>query len=300
MSEMEMPRPAKTGASNETHTNEFDPNYNAGDHQVTGTQAVYSFASPQYWEKGWRCPLPLKPRSKKDGLPAGFSGTNGVDTSYADVLEFCELRAVDANITLRLPDDGDTPLIGIDVDNYDGKNGAATLAEAERRWGVGPRSTSRDDGINGIRIFRVPPGLEFDTLIKFPELGLSDIEIIQKKHRHIVAWPSIHPEARIYQWRDHNNRIIEIPNVTDFPELPAEWIQGLGGKPKGLRPGAGTHLEPAQIDQIIDDALTSGQPSARVGYRLSDAVEALKGSSRFDNTRTHVAALLRGCVPTPV
>jgi hypothetical protein len=45
----------------------------------------------------------------------------------------------DGNIAVRL---GDT-VIGIDVDDYDGKGGGKTLAEAQRRWGALPPSPPR-------------------------------------------------------------------------------------------------------------------------------------------------------------
>ena len=89
-------------------------------------------------------------------------------------------------------------LIGIDVDAYDAKTGGRTLKEAESRWGPLPptwRSTARvDDDVSGIRVFRVPVGVFFRSVIQFKNLELADIEIIQPHHRYVTAWPSIHPE----------------------------------------------------------------------------------------------------------
>src|SRR5262249_51610384 len=89
------------------------------------------------------------------------------------------------NLAIRLPAD----VIGIDVDACDGKTGAPTIAEAEKRWGelpYSPRSTSRNgDYRSGIRLYRIPPGLELVDRIEFPELGIGDIEIIQHHHGYV-------------------------------------------------------------------------------------------------------------------
>ena len=124
------------------------------------------------------------------------------------------------NLALRLPDG----VIGIDVDAYDAKTGAATLAEAERRWGKLPptyRSTSRDDGISGIRLYRVPPGTQLQTVIRFPELGIGDIEIVQRHHRYVMCWPSIHPNGNRYRWIAEIDGSImdQPPAVDDVPYL---------------------------------------------------------------------------------
>jgi hypothetical protein len=80
-------------------------------------------------------------------------------------------------------------LVGIDVDAYDTKTGGQTLKEAETRWGPLPttyRSSARDDDpVSGIRIFRVPEGVLFKGVIKFDELAIGDIEIVQPHHRFI-------------------------------------------------------------------------------------------------------------------
>jgi hypothetical protein len=50
----------------------------------------------------------------------------------------------------------------------------ATLGEGQKRWGALPptyRSTSRGDGVSGIRLYRVPPGIKFSEN-RFDELGL--------------------------------------------------------------------------------------------------------------------------------
>jgi hypothetical protein len=187
---------------------------------------VYAAAYPVYRDLGWTGTIKLKARTKGEDengrptVPAGFTGRNGADPSGADCHAWAE-EEPNGNIAIRLPDG----VIGIDVDHYGTKNGGATLEEAEKRWGKLPptyRSTSRDDGISGIRLYRIPPGIELADRITFPELGLGGIEIIQRHHRFVVCWPSIHPEGRQYKWiAEIDGSIMEQPPALgDLPYLP--------------------------------------------------------------------------------
>ncbi len=109
------------------------------------------------------------------------------------MLQWAELYP-DGNIALRLPDG----VVGIDVDHYGDKTGGDTIAEHENRWGrlpAAPLTTSRADGLSGIRLYRVPPGTRL--------VGeLPDVEIIQPHHRYAIVSPSVHPEGRAYRWLD--------------------------------------------------------------------------------------------------
>ena len=83
----------------------------------------YGAAAVDYWTAGWRGVLPLPAKAKK-WPDKGFTGANGVDPSRADIQTWIENGRANSNIVLRLPDD----VIGIDVDCYGGKQGAATIA----------------------------------------------------------------------------------------------------------------------------------------------------------------------------
>jgi hypothetical protein len=187
---------------------------------------IYAAAYPIYRDRGWTGTIKLKSRTKgtdengRPTVPAGFTGRNGGDPSGADCHAWAE-EEPDGNIAIRLPDG----VIGIDVDAYNGKTGGQTLAEAEKRWGKLPptyRSTSRDDGISGIRLYRIPTGIELADRITFPDLGLGGIEIIQRHHRFVVCWPSIHPEGRQYKWIAEIDGSImdQPPALDDLPYLP--------------------------------------------------------------------------------
>ncbi len=175
-----------------------------------------------YWAAGWRGVLPLPYKAKKNP-PAGFTGSTGIDPSYPD----CATWAMDGdrNICLRMP----AHVIGIDVDAYGDKAGALTLAAKEEQWGPLPatwRSTSRDDGVSGIRLYRVPEGLKWPG-----EVG-AGIETVRRDHRYVVCWPSIHPDTgSTYRWIDPDGLVAAhgIPDPDTLPWLPDAWVDGLTG-----------------------------------------------------------------------
>lgn len=244
----------------------------------------YADAAQVYFEKGWRGVLPLN-RGTKWPPPKGFTGYDGADPSFADILQWSELYP-QGNLCLRLPEG----IIGIDVDAYGAKTGAAAFSEAVRRWGPlpeGPQSSSRnEDLVSGLRLFRVPAGTLLETVIVFPELSIGDIEVIQRHHRYVVCWPSVHPEGRDYWWRNSKGQLLGIPELSDIPALPQRWIDGLKLTPRSLDLSA-------EFD--TRQALTTGEPSPTVQARLAMAIKELNlpGMSRHDTCCRHVLAILR-------
>lgn len=242
---------------------------------------VYGTAAPLYWQLGWRGPLPLPP-AKKWPPPDGFTGHDGVDPSYADVTSWTEDRPAH-NVALRLPAD----VVGIDVDSYADKRGGETLAEAEKRWGTLPDtviSTSRDDGVSGIRLYRVPDGYVIRrSVIRFGDLG--DIEIVRRGHRYATVAPSVHPSGAQYRWIDGSTWTeVGMPAPGELAMLPAAWAEALA---EGAEPTPAGDPSTVQI--------TGGEPSHTVAARLEQAVGDLQGGagSRFDSTRDHALALVR-------
>lgn len=180
----------------------------------------YGTAAVTYWSAGWHAPLPLPPR-KKALPPSGYTGAAGAWPSYADVYAWAEDKA-DGNIGLRMPPN----VIGIDVDAYGDKLGAQTLAIHEGMYGPLPatwRSSSRDDGVSGIGLFRVPEGLAWPG-----ELTGGGVEIIQTRHRYAVVWPSEHPAGGTYRWINSDGLVsTALPDPDALPMLPDEWVTGL-------------------------------------------------------------------------
>jgi hypothetical protein len=183
------------------------------------------------------------------------------------------------NLGLRLPDN----VIGIDIDNYGNKKGAAILAEAEKRWGTLPStwiSSARDFIPNGTRLYRIPEGYRAIDRITFPDKNLHDgIDIIQHEHRYMVVAPSVHPDlARQYQWVDTSGLVTdELPSPATLPELPRMWLEGL----KILGPGreradidlrkalqdmqfsSNGHIAPELIERTEAAALALYEPNAK-------------------------------------
>ncbi len=140
------------------------------------------------------------------------------------------LEYAEANVALRA--DG---WIGIDVDAYDGKRGAETLAALEAELGELPTtisSTSRGrDQPSRIWLYRVPRDLHFVT-------RFDGIEIIQYSHRYAVVAPSIHPDTgRAYEWFGYEGEPLdEFPSLDDLEELPEAWLNRLA-VPDEAHPG---------------------------------------------------------------
>ena len=140
------------------------------------------------------------------------------------------------NIALRLPDG----VIGIDLDLYPDPTKDHPAVERLAAWDAlvsslgplpeSPRATSRNDGISGIRLYRVPAGWKAAGILPVapvcvghplldgrearPGDLVSPGEVIQHHHRYLVAPPSVHPSGRRYRWHDGN-----LPAVSTLPLL---------------------------------------------------------------------------------
>lgn len=146
--------------------------------------------------------------------------------TMAEVRKWSRLHP-DANIAARLPRD----VIGIDVDAYGDKPGEESLARLEEQLGPLPAtimSTSRDDWVSGIRLFRVPQ--QYWSVI-WPGKAGEGIDIIWHGNRYMIVWPSIHPSTGLsYRWYDQNDdRTLDelsiVPDLSDdwLPDFPKDW-----------------------------------------------------------------------------
>jgi hypothetical protein len=248
------------------------------------TTSPYADAFDAYWRAGWRGILPL-PHGQKTPPPEGYTGYGGLEPSYPD----CAAWAEDGihNIALRLP----PTVIGLDVDAYDDKPGGETLHRLIGIHGPLPPtylSTSRGDGMSGIRLYRVPPGTSFPT-------KLPGIELIQNYHRYAVVWPSRHPNGQLYQWIDETTGQPSItpPSVSAIPELPAAWVNGL--VVEGKQQAEKANLNIGQAAEILAH-MREGEPCRHI---LSAAGKAVAGGDRHDSYNEALLAVLgygrRGC-----
>lgn len=256
----------------------------------------YENAAGAYFKAGWS-PLPL-PVGEKFPPPVGFTGQKGRAASAAEVKSWVE-RKGDGNVALRMPPN----LIGIDVDNYDGKAGARVIEEAEGRWGPLPatwRTTSRTDGISGIRLYRIPKGLAWPG-----QVG-PGVELCRWDHRYVIVSPSIHDKTGDqYHWfTPGGNQATgaavegadwEFPELDDLPELPKSWVEGLtSGKTWTEREEE--DLDPAEVNAWILDR-PDGEPCEKMQRTLdmwmSKVSAAGEDGGAHDAARDGTWALLR-------
>lgn len=223
--------------------------------------AVYGAAAPIYLEAGWDGVLYLPPGEKWQP-PTGYTGRDGKFPTAAQVDLWARLNSR-GNLALRLPDG----IIGIDVDHYDAKRGADTLAELEAKYGPLPATwiSSARELPSGIRMFRVPPGTELDG-----KAG-DDIDIIQRHHRYICAWPSTNPKAGAsqYRWRNPAGEIVDRPPRPDeIPDLPTAWLEGLSVG--HADPGGVQEEHHDQRDEEHHDQVRSHAVDRALAHHLAD------------------------------
>ena len=153
------------------------------------------------------------------------------------------------NVALRLP----PGVLGIDVDAYGEKVGAASIATAEAELGPLPATwiaTSRPGTPAGIRLYRVPEGLTWR--------GLRDVDPIHAGVRYVTAAPSIHPATgNAYVWLDPDGTMYgdaeALPRAEELPELPTAWVDYLS-RPATTSANAG----PVDADTVA--AAIAGMP----------------------------------------
>lgn len=223
-----------------TQTNGTRP---GGSSDGPGAQQVYSSsipknpyqsAAPGYFKFGWVDAIPMNGKPGQGKLPgvSGFTGYEGKPVGYVQMMEWVESYMGGRNIGLRMPEH----VVGIDVDDYDGKTGGKSWAAAVAALGEPPATystTSRGpDQQARIRLYRLPigrtpyRGVEKEFGKRFGE----DVEIIHRGWRHIMVYPSIHPTTgAVYRWYDQDGLVMvrSAPAVADLPELPEAWVDFL-------------------------------------------------------------------------
>jgi putative DNA primase/helicase len=235
----------------------------------------YGDAWRPYLAAGY-APLPLPPKEKHPP-PFGWTGGSKANSGKLPDKGQCETWEKNGfgpwkagNIALRLPVD----VIGIDVDMYEDKEGRASLAAAEERWGPLPvtaMSSSRSDG-SGIRLFTVPAGLAWAS-----EIG-SGIEIIRWDHRYAVVFPSVHPNGAEYLWlasdtlqpydRDW------LPGVDELGALPDAWVEGLTNGRTEWKRREEAELTPDEVTSWLD-ARENGTRCAEMTGTVGRGVAAI-------------------------
>jgi hypothetical protein len=246
----------------------------------------YRTGAPLYLQAGWTGVLPLPPR-KKSPPPTGYTGWNGKDPTPKMIEMWMAENVGDyqaaSNIAIHMPGG----VVGIDVDHYGGKTGGTTLAKLEEELVPLPPthiSTARNDGVSGIRWYRVEPGL------RWPTGPGKDIEFIHKGHQYAVVWPSVHPSGGRYIWVDqHSGDESPPPNDDQLAWMPDEWqLRFTGGLLREEQPEyrAATEAERGQC-------LTEGEPCKATSNALAKYQDRVVAAARHDSMIKTVMALVR-------
>lgn len=176
----------------------------------------FGIFAPVYLANGFK---PFPARDKKP-LVSGATGHDGVIT--LDKVNDWISTHHDAHLCIRAEG-----WIGVDVDNYDGKQGGAQLEALESKLGVLPEtytSTARGRFSKSRQYFyRVP-----DDIPRKSRLA-RDIEIIQRCHRYAAVFPTFHRGTGTnYSWYHPDGTLSEsIPRLQDFARLPESWLEFL-------------------------------------------------------------------------
>lgn len=244
----------------------------------------YGKYAATYVRMGW--PVFPLPDAAKFPPPNGRTGRNGRNATLEEV-EAEALTNPDGNVAVRVTGG----MIGIDVDAYDGKPGAETLAALVSELGPLPPTvltSSRNDGVSGIRFFRVPEGVEFIT-------KLPGIEIVQTHHRYALVWPSTHDKTGDrYMWLDSETRevVAVIPHRDNVPELPSAWLDRLtAGGESNVSKAA---VEKTELDRSLAAWCGKGEPCSHMRSVINDFRRHVSdGEARHDSALQAQLAIVR-------
>lgn len=228
----------------------------------------YGQAALTYYSRGWTDVFPVGSDTDplaKSPVPVGVTGYEAGPVGWERIKRGTLTRAAIRNLGVRMP----RQVIALDVDEYDGHEGGATLKAAEAYLGDLPatyRNTARGTGDAGHRFYRTGmgrvaiPGAE-EILAK--AYG-PNIDILHYGRRYAVVWPSLNPSADLapYRWYSPAGDVLDgpPPRVIDLPVLPAAWQQLLTapvGSPAATWSGGGSRRSRAAADGVTeaDDGL---------------------------------------------
>jgi|GEM_PF-1037370 len=190
-------------------------------------------------------PLPL-PAGRKKPPPTGYIGHDGIVATTDQLTAWSHApKYRDANVcvwfgTTVTVHDKAHQLVGIDVDHYDAKHGGDQLAELIAQFGPPSdretwTSSSRTDGVSGIRWFLAPVIDDDGKRVTFGSKADSDVDVVWHGHKYAVVWPSLHPEGGRYWWfppgvaPDDAGRAAWVESDTlpcpeAFPILSPPWV----------------------------------------------------------------------------
>ena len=259
----------------------------------------YGDAALAYIRAGWPEVLPIWKGGVRDKQPM-VRGYHGREGTWPDetTSKMWSNRYARANIALRLP----RWIIGLDVDHYSDKYGGDSLAELQDELGPLPGtivSTSRDDGVSGIRLFMVPGDYVGSA---WPSQAAVDIDMITWYERYVIVAPSVHKSGKVYRWYRQHGTYKELREVrnpyklcapTSVAVLPVEWCEylaGLAGSGNGK--WEGSKFDGSARQWLIDYG--EGRPCRYVESVIVRKLEDVNdGGSVHDVTKLAVAQLVK-------
>lgn len=232
-----------------------------------------------YAAAGWTGIIPVQKSTKLPDM-SGVTGREGAQTTPEQYASQAWHRYRNHNIGIRLANG----IIGLDVDQYDGKHGAEQMHELEQRLGPLPKtwsSTSRGKGPSRIMFFQVP-----EDCGELKGNATPDTEVIQHHHRYAIVWPSMHQRGGEYTWYGPDGEPSDrVPEPDEFSFLPQRWLMHLEKPQRQNGPGAGLDVETftqeftAESDPQLVDRLREKFES-REGCRHDTMLKALGWSMR--------------------
>ena len=232
-----------------------------------------------------------------DGHHGRINRRTGKPTTFPTLAEVCkwERRYGNRNIAGRIPRN----MICLDVDDYLGHAGAATLSSLKMELGPLPPTTlstarwngAGPDGANGIRWFRMPN----DYLdVKWPGKAGDGIDILSHYNRYAIVPPSIHPDTgQQYRWYDQADGIeLEWPEFTSLPELPKAWCEYLANgaeRPTGKVSTVAASISVRDREKWLHDN-TRGESCdymARIGAEWAGKLRAANGAGGIHEAVLH-------------
>jgi hypothetical protein len=248
-------------------------------------------------DKGYG-PLAI-PHGAKHPPPTGTTGADPMPT-YRDWLDTIEREPHRANVGVRLP----AGTVGVDVDGYDTKTGGDTWAALNEgdpfpnTIVVSARFGPGYDGISGIRLYRLPEGMDETTLWG----SHGGVEIIRTGHRYLMGPGATHPNGEQYRAFDVPVKKFrdDLPHPAVLPQLSPAQAARLtkNGAPwatrahKAAHPGQGT-LAASGLRTGLDD-LPPGPPCPRMETLTADAIRDIDNGeqSRHDRMTQATYAIL--------
>lgn len=235
------------------------------DTQSLGDITPFAQSALTYYRKGWQDVFPLGtsrgPQYAKAPVPAGVTGYDAGPVGFERIEATLYAPAGRRNIGARMP----RTVICLDVDQYDGHDGMATLRAAESALGplpAAPRNSARGRTDSGHRYYRVPlnhiPRPDAEERLRAAHGP--NIEILHYGRRYAVVWPSLNPDAghAQYLWYSASGYVLdEPPCVWELPVLPGPWAELLaapiGSEESRRRPGSNLRAQP--VDTGVDGDL---------------------------------------------